>query len=205
MATILFLCLSYRKHEGDVVPPLLTVTTEQAHEIIALRAEQLLRPSAPVSHNQEQESQSEDEIPCTPTFGSSDLAKEVAPPSNTPPLPTISDTRENEDILFTSDAEESDPVHPEDTEHSRLTSGKPKSKGSNKETQLNESDGDLHACGPNTDRCEPANNIETSFMNELQDLNYPTLWQLGSSKLTSNKLGSFYVPALSSMVSPSKV
>lgn len=52
--------------------PLLTVSSQQARAIIADRAERLLRPAA--TH---QVRENDDEISCTPAFGSSSLAKKA--------------------------------------------------------------------------------------------------------------------------------
>ena len=45
----------------------------------------------------------------------------------------------------------------------------------------------------------------TSFVDEMKSISYPTLWQLGACELTSDTVADFYVPALSSVVRPSKV
>lgn len=49
-----------------------------------------------------------------------------------------------------------------------------------------------------------ARSLVTSFAEELQDVAYPTLWQLGACKLTTTGLRDYYVPALSSVMEPSK-
>ena len=46
---------------------------------------------------------------------------------------------------------------------------------------------------------------QMSFVKELQDVEYPTLWGLGASELAFDRLGDFYVPALAPAIVPSEV
>lgn len=44
-----------------------------------------------------------------------------------------------------------------------------------------------------------------SFVEDMKSVSYPTLWELGACELTNETVADFYVPALSSVVRPSKV
>ena len=86
-----------------VVPPLVTVTSEQAQAIIAQRAEQILKADERGGTIDD-----DDTIPCTPAFGTSDLAqKMLAAPALPPSCPTTKPEEEADDhCLFLSDTED---------------------------------------------------------------------------------------------------
>ena len=224
---------SFCRKDKDKVPPLLTTTSQQSRDIIALRAEQLLRPSVSSGTNHDVE----DEIPCTPAFGTSNLAQEIDHQVAMTTRPSTSTVITVEDeILFCSD--DKDEAHVNDnTEHAISLSVVPK----HREESLTLSDrlynrgvipsdthsgvvvpsdthsgvivpsethsgvivpSDAHSGVVVPSDTDP---LKNSFADEHKDVAYPTLWQLGSCELTSSNWNSFYVPALSRVVTPPKV
>ena len=213
-----------------------------------LRAEEILKGGTV---------QDSDEIPCTPAFGSSDLANHVKPVLSLKVNVAASlETEQDDHILFLSDdddqhengSEVQQPCcHPssdvldlelsgskEDMlvseENEELTEGKssevieemntesPMSPcqsitydGGSKEnfTPLREQTSSLKSSDLAVPDCNPTSTIQkeeekvTSLSSSFQFLDYPTLWQLSSYE--KNGIEDFYVPALSSLVSPVKV
>lgn len=191
--------------------PLLTVSTEQARAIIAHRAEQLLRLPPSVDSGKQQNE--EEEISCTPSFGSSSLAKEmghqaaVVIAGGEKGCPEQWETQE--DLLLVSDEERRDgELYTEGKNEFGGIQQDPLCSNSEKEMNVGESSSHELTDGGNTlgaGVAEAADSLRTSYVEEFQSVTYPTLWQLGSSELTSDHLNEFYVPALSSMVTPCKV
>lgn len=215
--------------------PLLIVSTQQSRDIIASRAEQLLRPPATSPAHED----SEDEISCTPAFGSSNLrwetghqvgvvsSKEGVAPSNEGVAPSNEGVvSSSEDVAPSNEgvASSNEGVVPskaeddllfawEDEDEIAVDSG---SRFATKMASSSESE-----CADSSQTCQvPAGGghgtaglcaevvglLKASFAEELEGVAYPTLWELGACELgSSSDLTSFYVSALSSMLSPSKV
>ncbi len=209
--------------------PLLTVSSQQSREILASRAEQLLGGGA--ADTASQSDGEEEEISCTPAFGSSSLAGQllghpaaVRGGEEEAPINCESD----EHRFFASDEEVEDAKDvPEDGSEGV-------GKGGSKDVNDGGSDGckggnESGSEGGNEDNSEsgdedevkmdhqpsvghletvaahPVDPPKTSFVDEFKGVAYPTLWQLGCGELTVDVVGDYYVPALSSLLSPSKV
>ena len=213
-------CLPFcrkRKKKAAVSHPLLAVSSQQSRDIISLRAEQLLRP-APAVSMKIGDGAEDDDIPCTPAFCSSELDRGVGVVDALPVIPALKDEDNN---LFVSDADD-DSALPEGKVYPKAMlsylllascgrSGThpgemispPDSLGLSVSSPPDEGDdGDAGDAG-DAGGTVPVG--EVSLVEELQHVNYHTLWQLGSSDLHSGRVKEFYVPALSSAVSPLKV
>ena len=192
------------------------MSTQQSRDIIASRAEQLLQPPA-ASHAHED---SEDEISCTPAFGSSNLrgetshqvgvtlsseAKGVAPsseakgvaPSNEGVAPSnegVVPGKAEDDLLFSCEDE---------GEIALATKMGSSSADLSLARQVAASDGRGVTAGP----CgKVTGSLKASFAEELEGVACPTLWDLCACELgSSSDLTSFYVSGLSSLLTPSKV
>ncbi len=140
----------------ETVPPLLTVTSQQAREMLAQRAQEMLEGSA----------MDDDHIQSTPTFQSSKL---LLPPEHT-----------NEEQEFSKDVS-----------------------GSKDDAELGESDDVMKVesvmhMSPDT----AVRDKNKSFAANFQHLDYPTLWELTDFNKFENE--DFYVPSLSSIITPVK-
>ena len=236
-----------KKNKVQVIPPLLAVTSEQAQDMLARRAEEILKGAS---------LQDSDEIPCTPAFGSSDLANQVEPVlSLKVKAGTSLQTKQELDdhnILFLSDEDENysevlqPDCHPSSEvsdielcavlgpEEDMLVSDKNEERTEGKSAVIEDmkKDSPVSPCQSNTcdndnkalpreqtnilkssDLAVPDCNLTsmiqkegekvTSLSSSFQCLDYPTLWQLSSYEM--HGIEDFYVPALSSIVSPVKV
>lgn len=223
MSTHCVLCYRQEKNKTEHLP-LLTASSQQVRAIIASRAEQLLRPAA-ASINQRE---SENEISCTPAFGSSSLAKEAwsgGVASGGSGLGCC-EADEDELLLAADEEEELLLISEKEREDTSGTEGKEENDGdviAVLDKENNENGGVLSASPPVATEWKASGgfclelggvhsvpqattgSLKTSFVEELQGVSYPTLWQLGACKLTTGAMADFYVPALSSVLGPSKV
>lgn len=204
--------------------PLLTVSSQQARVIIADRAERLLRPAAT-----DQTRENDEEISCTPAFWSSSLAKQAYGREEGVVRRdegwSCMKAEEDELLLLLGEEGQSDGEKERDAAARREESDA----ASDEDEQgsvLERGDvlGGSFLCGLPQTTALPANaehtvgndseglakglkggSLKTSFVEELQGLCYPTLWQLGACELTTGAMADFYVPSLSSALEPSKV
>ena len=161
----------------ETVPALLAVTSEQAQEMLAQRAQAILRGST----------MDDDEIQCTPAFRSSELASNVQ-------HPLFSEASMGDGVLLvntdtalkTSRQSQDSPPSEPDCEHME---------GDKLEHT------DLEALTFSNLKVEQeSGNVNQSLAAEFQHFDYPTMWELTTSEKTSSK--DYYVPALSSVISP---
>ena len=203
----------FRKKEAEVFP-LLTVSSQQAREILASRTERLLVGGGEgPQHDAEGE-----EIPCTPAFGGSGLAGQLVKVEC--PTATIAGLAgrkegawlhsERDDHLFYASDEE------KGEGNESLDEGGHSSSKNEGEVEPNKGTKDGSGCSEDVvidQELNPSQShdsqqvdpLKASFVDEFKGLSYPTLWQLGSGELSTDVMGDFYVTALSSLISPSKV
>ena len=177
--------------QEETVPPLLAVTSEQAQEMLAQRAQEILRGS----------SLDNDEIQCTPAFRSSELASNVQHPL--PPEVTMGDGRllVNTDKAFKTSIEtQNSPPSGSDCEH--MEGDKLEHAGLEALTlgnlKVEQESGNVEQESGNVE--QESGNVNKSFAAEFQHFDYPTMWELTTSEKTSSK--DYYVPALGSVISP---
>ena len=235
--------------------PLLTVSSQQARDILASRAEQLLGGGVDTAPHPGRDLEGEgEEIPCTPAFGSSSLAGQLRQgvrgggEGQTSSLvgqsgPTVESTAgvggggerqtscESDEHLFLVSSEEEIEADecPPNLHKDRNEKGEDRSESAKCHPGLHEavrnggrdgteeSGGDFGGDGVEEMDCQPSSSprpvsatqvmdpVKTSFAKELKGVAYPTLWELGSGEMSADVLGDFYVSALSSLVSPTKV
>ncbi len=139
------------------VPPLLTVSSQQAREMLAQRAQELLKGSA----------MDDDHIQSTPAFHSSKL---LLPPEHV-----------NDEQAF-----------------SKTVSG------SKDDAKLREGDDviQVESIVPMSPPDTALRDENRSFATDFQHFDYSTLWELTDFKKCENK--DFYVPSLSSIITPVK-
>ena len=244
----------FRKNAAaEVVPPLLTVTTEQADNIINQRAEEILRRSETADNNTGALEPDDNDIPCTPAFQESELGgggggggegggskyKPAAPMK--PGTTTVGGQEGREDDDEVVLVEERDEKQLEIDDESAVKPGdacladggaSPKStdevlSNDGKETGPVKADTDNvtksgekvvdddeamslgdeseHSESEDTPLAAETNATEhgISFHEDLQEVDYPTLWQLTAEE--TQNVEHFYVPALVPVVSPVKV
>ena len=167
--------------QEETVPPLLAVTSEQAQEMLAQRAQEILRGS----------SLDDDEIQCTPAFRSSELASNVQHPL--PPEVTMGDGRllVNTDKALKTSMETQDSL-PSGSDCEHMEGDKLEHADLEALTlKVEQESGNVE---------QESGNVNKSFAAEFQHCDYPTMWELTTSEKTSNK--DYYVPALGSVISP---
>lgn len=192
--------------------PLLTVSTQQSRDIIASRAEKLLSPqlTGGVS-SQEEEDGEEEEIPCTPAFGSSSLAGGVAPAPSAMLAVGVAMGSCDEPggmaegscggmLEAEDDLQEVDQVQDDYKEEAR-------SDGGPQEVENFDEGLTVFSSEEGTGGLLPGDvGSEVSFARELEGMAYPTLWELGACDLTSEEgVRDFYVPSLAPIITPIKV
>ena len=250
----------FRKNAAaEVVPPLLTVTTEKANDIINQRAEEILSRSGTAANNTgalEPDNDDDDDIPCTPAFPESELgggggngySSKPASSSLMKPGTTAVDGQDGrvddddeEEVLLLEDGDEKrleindelavklcDAACPAaDTDASPKSTDGVSFKDDNKETGPIQADSvaksgekvaeddEAMSLGEGSEHSESedtplhvametgATELGVSFHEDLQEVDYPTLWQLTAEQ--THSVEHFYVPALVPVISPIKV
>lgn len=175
---------------------------------------------------------SDDEIPCTPAFGTSELAQPPMP--KTPPPTTVLHDHDNESVALpgqTSDQEEDiassvetlKKDHREAEEVAVMEEGVEKSVGGGSKPEsgdgeqgeqrehlklnaVHDADQQMQGEGlPLKKDLEVLTPVpEVSFHATSQELSYQTLWKLSSYR-EEEDTSNFYVPGLAAVVSPRKV
>jgi hypothetical protein len=254
----------FRKNAAaEVVPPLLTVTTEKAKSIINQRAEEILsHPGTAANNAGALEPDDDDNIPCTPAFPDSELGggggngyKYKAASLNRMKPGTTAvmgglEGRDGDDdggchdddaVVLLEDGDEKrfeindesavnlcDAACPADTDASpKSTDGVlsnddkqtgPMQLDSVTKTGEKVAEDDEATCMSLGDESERSGSEDTplhvametastehdiSFHEDLQEVDYPTLWQLTAEE--TRDVEHFYVPALVPVISPVKV
>lgn len=254
----------FRKNTAaEVVPPLLTVTTEKAKDIINQRAEEILSRSGRAANNTgtlEPGNNDDDDIPCTPAFPESELggrgggggngyrhkpaALALMKPGTTavdgqegrdddgddddevvlledgdekrleindesavklhdvacPAADTDASPKSTDGVLFKDDDKETGPVQAD-----RVT--KSEEKVAEDDEAMSLGDESKHSESEDTPLHitmeTRATELGVSFHEDLQEVDYPTLWQLTAEE--THNVEHFYVPALIPVISPIKV
>ena len=227
---------SRKKAVPQVVPPLLTVTTQQAQNIVSKRAEEIIQHSETERGCGALEGD-DCEIPCTPAFQESELGGINPPPSSPPPLTgaTFGERRDScEDLLFLleegkdlpelvdvvavkggtcqANSDSLDKVHVhggefigdgEAVEAMDCVMVTKTEAGGYERHPLADDDMEHSTAGPSAGSAGATEELAVSFSDDLRDVDYPTLWELTSEE--KEDIENYYVPALSSLVSPLKV
>lgn len=147
-------------------PLLLTVSSQQSRELLAQRAQDILK---------DVNVEDDDDITCTPAFWGSKLAVNIQP---------------------------LEPSKPKDCEELCIVDiDEPCSKRSNDDAISREQDKPVDMQGQMSSSCTAVEEAprDISFAIDFQHLDYPTLWEL-----TDCQRDDFYVPSLSSIITPVK-
>ena len=226
------MCTFYRKTTtAEVAPPLLTVTTQQAQNIIGQRAEEILGHSEAADGDGALEVD-DYEISCTPAFQESELGgfkQHVPPVVNVGTAVDVCSDRDevilleegeeerleldNETVAKGSDTclahrDFSPKSTDEVSNHNKGTGSvhvdtKPGAKAEDGEAMSLGGDESEHSETDTHLATDAAVEHGVSFHEDFQDVDYPTLWQLTSEE--TENMEHFYVPALVPVVSPIKV
>ena len=154
----------------------------------------------------------DDEIPCTPAFGTSELAQHPEPEATAQPDESShEDDDDNESILQRGGLVEEETVSKLE-EATMVDAAFPtrlcSSEGEQTQEVLEVDVADVQMPGEvvkkGSDMFTTTNIPEVSFHASCQELTYQTLWKL-SGYSEDEEVGSFYVPALAAVVPPVKV